>query len=183
MGVAAKSDTKTPKKSINDSGISIGDDPHDVWNKTRNACRNAVLKALQSCADKNPDVLITSSPLVSAKEYELELHKKYGYSLSEYKLRFRKDLTALRNFKTLFAIKLLNGDMKVTDFTSLDENELISFKQKEQNNRLLDTELKNSLGKQFPSNINEIKNQNTVVAEKWGISESAAKIDPEFEIN
>lgn len=176
--------TKAPKNHIkHDNGIPIGDDPSDIWNKTRTACVSAVSRALKSCADKTPDVTFVATPSEIAKEYEQELHKKYSGSLNEYKLRFRKDLTAIRNIKTLFAIKLLAGEMKVSSFTSLNEEELISFKQKEENSKLLDGELKNALGKQFPTSINEIKNQNTVVAEKWGISESAAKIDPDFEIN
>lgn len=186
MGKEHTSFTKVSKQVLpkkRDDGISIGDDPNDIWNKTRNACMAAILKALKTCIDKNENTKFMNSASEIAKTYETELYKKYRGSLNEYKLRFRKDLTAIRNLKTMFALNLLSGELSVLEFVSLDEKDLISFKQKEQNSKLLGAELKNSLGKQFPTSINEIKNQNTVVAEKWGISESAAKIDPEFDIN
>jgi hypothetical protein len=167
-----------------DTGISIGDDPKDIWNKTRKACVNAINKTFNTYKTENnhDGIKFIKSSSDLAASYEQSLYVKYRHDLNAYKSRFRKDLTALKNFKTMFTEDLLKGDLSVKEFTDIDENDLISRKQKDNNLKLLDTELKNTLGTQFPTNINEIKNQNVFVGEKWGISESAAKIDPEFDV-
>lgn len=201
MAITHTKSTKTDKDIIRneiltspskDRGIPIGDDPDDVWNSTRNACVKAILKTFKTIitkSDQNKDndnnetrkFRLTAES--ASTKYENALYKKYSYSLNAYKLRFRKDLTALKNIKTGFAIDILHGDLDLSEFVKLDEAELISKTQKEKNCKLLDDELKNKLGHQFPTNINEIKNQNVFVGEKWGISESAAKIDPEFDLD
>lgn len=117
-----------------------------------------------------------------AKSYEEMLHKKYNDSLSGYKLRFRKDLVALKNSKTGFTHDLLFGVMKVEDFIKLEERDLVPQIQKEQDKKLLEDELKMKIGKNLPSDINQIKNNKVFVGEKWGVSESAAKIDPDFDV-
>lgn len=185
MGTLNKTQTKTPKTEVvapKDSGIGIGDDPNDIWKKTRTACISAVFKTLQTFVSKTDEAELTKTPTEISKSYEKCLHNKHNDSLNAYKLRFRKDLTALKNFKTLFAHDLLAGKLNVQEFCDLDEKDLISRRQKEDDCKLLEEELKNKMGKQFPTNINQIKNQNVFVGEKWGISESAAKIDPEFDL-
>lgn len=162
-------------------GIAIGDDPDDVWNKTRAACVKAVMKTLETEKNRHKDVEWRESPQSAASKYEQCLFKKNSYSLNAYKLRFRKDLTALKNSKTEFALDILAGELDIDDFVSFDEKDLISKKQQAKDSKLLDEELKNKMGKQFPTNINQIKNQNVFIGEKWGISESAAKIDPDFD--
>lgn len=194
MAPDKKIPVKTPKNGAErnpsspapvDQGIAVGDDPDDVWSTTRKACINAVLKTFQSIKSKNKDSHSLQeyklSPQSAAATYEKALYKKNSHSLNAYKRRFRKDLTALKNAKTDFAVNILAGELDIADFVNLNENELISKIQKEKNSKLLSDELKNSMGKQFPTNINQIKNQNVFVGEKWGISESAAKIDPEFD--
>lgn len=181
--------TTSPSK---DKGICIGDDPDDVWNSTRNACIKAILKTFKTAIaksnqdkdnDKSEKTNFKLTAELASTRYENSLYKKYSYSLNAYKLRFRKDLTALKNIHTGFAINILKGDLDLNDFVKLDESELISKTQKEKNCKLLDDELKNKLGHQFPTNINQIKNQNVFVSEKWGISESAAKIDHDFDFD
>ncbi|GAV30389.1 hypothetical protein PMKS-003900 [Pichia membranifaciens] len=125
---------------------------------------------------------ITVRRISAATKYEQCLFKKNSHSLNAYKLRFRKDLTALKSSKTEFALDILAGELDIDDFVSFDEKDLISKKQQAKDSELLDSELKNKMGKQFPTNINQIKNQNVFVGEKWGISESAAKIDPDFDV-
>lgn len=179
---------KEPKSAVDhkilrDSSISTGDDPDDIWKKTRAACIKAIIRSFDLYISKHSDaeVTITSSEL--SKLYEKYLYKKYQHSLNSYKLRFRKDLTALRNTKNSFTKDLLKGELSMQNFVNFVETDLISSKQKEANNKFLDDELKNKMGKTFPKNINQIQNQNMSVGENWGIPESAAKIDPEFDLD
>lgn len=170
------------RKGKRDTGIFYGDDPSDVWRVTRLACINAMTKTLDSYRSKHPDEDLPQSSSLIAKSYEEMLHKKYNDSLSGYKLRFRKDLVALKNSKTGFTHDLLFGVMKVEDFIKLEERDLVPQIQKEQDKKLLEDELKMKIGKNLPSDINQIKNNKVFVGEKWGVSESAAKIDPDFDV-
>ena len=174
--------SQSPVHATYGGGIAIGDDPDDVWHKTRAACVKAVLKTLETEKKRHKNFECRESPQSAATKYEEYLFKKNSYSLNAYKLRFRKDLTALKNSKTEFALDILAGELDIDDFVSFDEKDLISKKQQAKDLELLDEELKNKMGKQFPTNINQIKNQNVFVGEKWGISESAAKIDPDFDV-
>ncbi|KAG0691240.1 hypothetical protein C6P40_003491 [Pichia californica] len=191
MGISHTTPSKNPKKGTvknlspsKDYGIAIGDDPDDVWNSTRTACVNSVLKTFKAIKAKDDiEIEYKYTPEISATKYENLLYNKYSLSLNAYKLRFRKDLIALKNPKTKFAFDLMIGYLEFSDFVNLNEKDLISKSQKEKNTKLLDDQLKNKMGKQFPTNINQIKNQNVFVSEKWGISESAAKIDPEFDLD
>lgn len=182
---------KTPKNVANRSqspattdknGIAIGDDPDDVWHNTRTACVKAVTKTFEAKEKTKDGKDYVETPQSAATKYEQCLFKKNSHSLNAYKLRFRKDITALKNSKTDFAVDILTGDLDINDFVSFDEKDLVSKNQKDKDSKLLDEELKNKMGKQFPTNINQIKNQNVFVGEKWGISESAAKIDPDFDL-
>lgn len=184
---SAANTSSSSKKSKNvsnaprDTGILFGDDPHDIWKTTRNACLKVIVKALETAEMKNNTLKSTNNPIILANKYENILYKRNIVSLNSYKSRFRKDYVALLNQKTSFADDLLSGKLSIEEFTQLDENDLISRKQRERNTKLLDLELKSKLGKKFPKTINEIENQNVLVIENWGISESAAKIDPQFD--
>lgn len=180
----SSSPSKQPKKirtTPRDSGILFGDDPDDIWKSTRSACLKVIIKAFESTQKKDRLIKFPNTPVLLATEYEKILYKQNSDALNSYKSRFRKDYIALINQKTSFAKDLLSGTLSVEAFTELDEQDLISRKQKQNNTKLLESELKNKLGKKFPKNINEIENQNVFVIEKWGISESAAKIDPQFD--
>lgn len=171
----------TPTVPVVDPGIARGDDPDDIWNKIRTSCKLAVSKTFHTFISKNEDIKLVEPIDQLSKKYEQALYKKNSYSLNAYKLRFRKDITALKNSKATFTLEILTGVLNINDFVNFDELDLVSRNQKRKNIKYLDEELKNKMGKQFPTNINQIKNQNVFVGEKWGISESAAKIDPEFE--
>ncbi|KAG7757768.1 hypothetical protein KL911_000744 [Ogataea haglerorum] len=116
-----------------------------------------------------------------ASEYECLLFESRKHNLDNYKERFRKDLIALKNQSTEFAQDLLGGNLSMKEFCSLKDSELLSKRQKSEDKQLLEKELKSKITTNLPDTINQIKSQANTVTEKWGISESAAKIDPEFE--
>lgn len=184
MAAINKSPTKRSKdvNTQSNQGIAFGDDPNDIWKATRAACLSAILKTFSQFASKNtPRNEEPNQPDQVAKRYEETLYSKNKHSLNAYKLRFRKDLTALKNAKTCFAVDILSGDLTIDEFVNLDDKDLLSRKQKLKDSELLNTELKNSMGKQFPKSINQIKNQNLTIPDQWWASDSSAKIDPYFD--
>ena len=196
MGLCSKSPTKAPKTTNNsttksNNGISFGDDPSDVWKATRAACTIAVMKVFQSFSNKETlkkEIIETKTiekqeePSDFARKYELMLYKKHSNSLTNYKLRFRKDLTALKSSKTEFGKDIFFGNLTMEEFVEFDDKELLSVKQKLKDKELLNAELKNSLGQQFPTNINQIKNQNLTLPDQWWASGSSAKLDTNFDL-
>lgn len=190
MAIQHYSPTKSSKKvsSVHSqkdkSGIFIGDDKGDVWRKTREACTAAIKKAFENIT---PPLLKHGGenniePSTAAVKYDAILFQKHGGSLDDYKIRFRKDLVALKSSKTNFAKEILTGSLSIKEFVEFDDKDLLSKKQKEKDVKALQGELKSKMGKQFPTNIRDIKNQNNAVTEQWWIPESASKIDPEFEL-
>jgi len=171
------------KKAVRDTGIAEGDDPNDIWDKTRMACRSGMEKAFAKIIKvaQISEKERVKTPETISKLYEENLYKRFNSNLIQYKQRFRKDLIAMRNPDTQFAENLLTGEMTVEQFCELKEAELISKKQKKQNQELLQKELRNSIAKKPPTKLSEVEVQNTIVRDKWGISESAAKVDPRFE--
>lgn len=151
----------------------------NLWQRTRDGCRNAVCRALaKTCKSAGEKTKQTEALAI---EYELLLHKRFGYSINAYKLRFRRDLTALRNTSGSFASDILSGKLSMEEFTSLDDSELISDKRKKQNALDVKRGMEQRIGKKMVNNINDVKQINTFSREKWGISDSAAKIDTEFD--
>ncbi|KAG7877928.1 hypothetical protein KL905_001194 [Ogataea polymorpha] len=157
-----------PKRPTRLTHKDLGDDSDDVWKKK-------TLSQIQ--ADRESVV----DPGRLASEYECLLYESRKHNLDNYKERFRKDLIALKNQSTEFAQDLLRGDMSMKEFCRLKDSELLSKRQRTQDKQLLEKELKSKITTNLPDTINQIKNQANTVSEKWGISESAAKIDPEFE--
>ncbi|QPG73603.1 hypothetical protein FOA43_000915 [Brettanomyces nanus] len=173
---------KSTIQSIN-GGISIGDNPKDVWDQTRTACKLGMEKAffkIIKLEDIDPEEQ-KGDPDLLTQLYESDLYSRYRTNMSHYKQRFRKDLIAMRNADTEFAASLLSGDMNMEEFCHLKEGELISKKRKKENKMLLERELKKSITKKLPERLSDVPNQNTIVRDKWGISESAAKVDQRFE--
>lgn len=149
----------------------------------RAACRVATEKALTKAidADSITEDEQKHKPKEVAHDYEANLYRRYRDNLTQYKLRFRKELVALRNVDTEFAEELLKGEMTVEELGELKGSELISKKQRKENKMLLERELRRSIGEKLPDTLSEVPGQNTVTREKWGVSESAAKIDPMFD--
>ncbi|KAG7826394.1 hypothetical protein KL942_000194 [Ogataea angusta] len=145
----------------------LGDDSDDVWKKTLS----------QTQVDRESTV----PPGQLASEYESLLYESRKHNLDNYKARFRKDLIALKNQSTEFAQDLLRGNMSMKEFCELKDSELLSKRQKTEDKHLLEKELKSKITTNLPDTINQIKSQANTVSEKWGISESAAKIDPDFD--
>ena len=171
------------KKTVPDAGIAEGDDPNDIWDKTRVACIEGMQKAfakiirVAGITEKEQ----VKTPKDISKQYEENIYKRFNSNLIQYRQRFRKDLIAMRNPDTEFAENLLTGEMAVEQFCAMKESELISKKQKKENQELLQKELRNSIAKKPPTKLSEVEVQNTIVRDKWGISESAAKVDPRFD--
>ncbi|ODV87193.1 hypothetical protein CANARDRAFT_87362 [[Candida] arabinofermentans NRRL YB-2248] len=149
----------------------------------KEACKVAVKKAFEEHLNNeevtNCEVICQPSKLSAT--YERLLYEKHEPNINTYKLRFRKDLTSLKNKQTDFAVDLLTGKITVEEFSGLDESQLISKTRQKQDAELLDKELKSKITMNMPDTINSIKNNSTFVSEKWGVSESAAKIDQEFD--
>ena len=187
MAIHHRSPAKSSKKISHeqfhkdDSGISLGDDKADIWRKTREACLSAIIKVFENV--KTPEHATQNElvPSEAAKKYENLLYKKHKNTLNEYKVRFRKDLVALKSSKTNFAESVLSGALTIEEFVDFDDKNLLSKKQRESDSASLEEELKSKMGKKFPTNIRQIKNQNMAVTEQWWISESASKIDPDFD--
>ncbi|GMM28217.1 hypothetical protein DAMA08_009330 [Martiniozyma asiatica (nom. inval.)] len=179
MGIRDKLEKLSSKKARTTQSKrteeNLGDNLNDLWETTKKACREAIVRALLR-VDENKELATRL-----AVEYDKALSSKQGHSLKLYKSRFRKDLTAIRNADTGFAKAFVEGTMTPTEFCDLSEENLVSAKRKEQDKADKEKELRNSIGKKLEDSINEAKNQIVFTSEKWGISESAAKLDPDFD--
>ncbi|KAH3666154.1 hypothetical protein OGAPHI_004343 [Ogataea philodendri] len=159
---------KTPKRPIRPAAQNLGDNSDDVWEKTTLAKIEADLESDNKASS-------------IAEEYEKMLYELRRDNIAAYKERFRKDLIALKNKSTSFGKDLLTGKLSVREFCQTKEADLVSKHQKSENKLLLEKELKSKITTNLPDTINQIKSQANTVSEKWGISESAAKIDQDFD--
>lgn len=151
--------------------------PPSLWQKTRQGSRRAIARALaRHC---RPSSEKTGQIEALAAEYDSLLYRKCGHSINAYRLRFRRDLTALRSSSTTFAADLASGAMSMEAFAALDDSELVSDNRKRQDAAHVERGIAQCIGKKMVDNINEVKQINTFSREKWGISDSAAKVDPE----
>ncbi|VEU21678.1 DEKNAAC102651 [Brettanomyces naardenensis] len=181
MARKTRNSVKSKVVEVDNNGIGIGDSPTDLWEKTRAACKMGMVKAFLKIIKAGDVEKKKYEPEELADTYEQNLYGRYKSNMNHYKGRFRKDLIAMRNPDTEFAAYLLEGRMSMEEFCTLKEEGLISKKQKRENNRLLERELRNSITEKPPEKLSDVPNQNTIVRDKWGISESAAKVDPRFD--
>lgn len=93
-----------------------------------------------------------------AKDYETSLLLRSKNDLNVYREMFRKDLVALKNPDTGLLDRLIHHDLSGAALAELPPDQLYSAQQREENERLRERELRNSITREsFPEVTNEVK--------------------------